>query len=615
MQPTIEDLKDSFKIGYEEYRDSREEADEIWNLYHNRHFTPEQLQILEDRGQPPETFNVIKMFSRMLLGYYSTVVNTAIASPVNPRDTTTANLLNDAIQTVFRTNRFNTIEGDQIKLGGLISGLMCSYLDVKDTGKRDQFNRPINKVVANYVPDYEIILDPMSRKDDYSDARYLHRFKWLPEEAVKKMTTAKQFRELEEYYNWTDTPEADFEYTHRDRFSGEYRVHDNYLIVHSVLEDDQGRQWSCYWHDDTMIRKEQITFKEVRWPYRVERLYTSDKTEYYGIFREVRASQHAINQAMIKIQLMVNTEKVLVEDGAVENLAEFEAAYNRVSGIIPVLKRNGIQIEKLSNDIINQYTIIDKAVERIQRVLGINDSFLGLAFASDSGRKVKLQQNATIMSLRYITARIESYYELLANDIGKLIQQYYYANQVMRMTDDITGQRWIELNRPMMEFSGRTDPTTGEPIMQPILLPEVDPATQDFMQDDQGNIVFGPVSEQDTEIAYTEFEIVMESSSFNDEDEQGQLLLETVMNGQIGQMIMQANPSEFFRMAGLSIKSRKTKYSVELAEILSNISDQLGQNPAQNADIAAANRGVGSMGSSPQSETLKIPQANTERDF
>ena len=61
MKATIEDLKDSFKIGYEAFEYSRREANGIWDLYHNRHFTDEQLSVLSNRGQPAETFNVIKL--------------------------------------------------------------------------------------------------------------------------------------------------------------------------------------------------------------------------------------------------------------------------------------------------------------------------------------------------------------------------------------------------------------------------------------------------------------------------------------------------------------------------------------------------------------------------
>lgn len=608
MKPVIEDLQDTFKISYEAFEESRNEADEVWNLYHNRHYTRDQLHVLANRGQPAETFNVIKMFARMLVGYYSTVVNTAVVKPRWPRDVTTACVLNDIIDYTFNDNRINTVEGDKIKLSAMVSGLLASFVDVVPTEEKDEFGRTINRIIVSHVPDSEVLLDPMSRADDYSDGRYLHRYKWMPKEAMEKLFGKETTAKLEEYYNFTEAKEADFEWMYKDRFVGKYRVHDNYLVVHTVMDDEDGKRWSIFWNDEVILKKEEITFKEVRWPYRVERIHSSDKTEYYGIFREVIQSQHALNQAVLKIQLLVNSNKCFVEDGAVDNLADFETAYNRVTGVIPVLKLGGIQDKQSSIDVQQQYLIIDQALSRIKQVLGINDSFLGMAFASDSGRKVKLQQNATIMSLRYITARIESFYELLAYDVAKLSQQYYKAHQVLSITDELTGDRWVELNQPIMEFTGQIDPMTGLPQQRPVLLPETDPANGDFVEDENGNIVLAPVATEESDFEFTKFEIRIDSSAYNDDDERSQLLVETVMSGAIGQMMMQVNPAGFFKMASLSIRNMKSRYSPEIADALNQTAMMLGGNPAMNQQIAQANQGTQQgFASQPQSETLGIP--------
>ena len=627
MKATIKDCKDTFKIGYETYNASRKESNEAWNLYHNRHYTYDQLAVLENRGQPKETFNVVKMFARMLVGYYSTVVNTVVVRPRNPRDVTTATVLNDTINFILEQNRFD-IEGDQIKLGGMISGVLCSYTEVKDTGQRDQFGRPINEVEVHHVPDYEIVLDPMSELDDYSDAKYLHRFKWMSEDDVRNTFGKDVLEDISAYQNYTNAYEADFEYKFGTAnnysgygdynygysgfgFSGYYRVHDNYLVVHTVLEDEDGRRWSIYWHDEKILRKTEITYKDTKWPYRVQKLHSSNKTEYYGIFREVIESQKAINQALIQIQLMANTTKIFVEEGAVDNLEEFKTLVNRVNGVIPVNQLAGVRIDQMTKELIDQYTLIDKALDRIQRVLGINDSFLGMAYASDSGRKVKLQQNATIMSLRYITARIESFYQSLAMDIANLTKQYYRATQFLRITDAMTGMRWVEINKPMEMFSGQFD-ANGQPIFQPILMEVIDPASGDMMEDEEGNILLAPVSEEGTDFEFSEFDVKIESSSYNDEDEKGQLMLESVMSGQIGSMLAQVNPAGFFQTASLAMKTMGTKYSPQISAILEQTAQQLGGDPAAQQQASAMAQGNGQPQQGPMSQSLKLPQNTNE---
>lgn len=587
MKTDIETLRDSFWLGYDEYLGSRVEAETAWNYYHNRQWTAEAINKLVERGQPVETFNIVKLFSRMLVGYYSTTINTCVADPVQTADLTTASLVTDAIASVMANNHMD-VQGDEIKLGGIISGLMCTQQQPYKTGYRDQFGRPIYDIRINYVPDYELILDPLSTAVDYSDARFLHRFKWLPKESVIKMFGKNKTEQLEANHNHLSIPEADYDYAGQghDGFYGRYRVFDNYLITHTVVEDDNERRWSIYWCDDIELERKEITYKDVKWDYRVTKIQHSTFKEYYGIFHEVLETQKAINQALIKLQLMANSQKVFVEHTAVPDMAKFTDAVNRVNGVIPVKSLKGIKVENLNADAIEQYQIIDQAFDRIQRVLNINDSFLGMAFASDSGRKVKLQQNATIMALRYLTVRIESFYQLLGFDLAGLIKQYFTADQVLRVADDVVGQRFIQLNQPMERWSGQIDPETGQAIMEPVFEQVYDPEDNKPVVDDNGSLVMAPIPEPATELQFTKHDIRIEAVNYNDEDERTQLMLETVMSGQMGQMMAQVNPAGFFQISAFSLKTMKTKYSPEISQIFEQTAQML-QGAPEDEEAAA----------------------------
>ena len=583
MKIDIETLKDTFKISYDTFKDSREESLKVLDYYHNRQYTDSQLMILENRGQPAETFNIVKMFGRMLLGYYSTVVNTVKVNPAQVDDIYTAAILNDLVDYTFRTNNFDS-EGDKIKLDCMLTGLMCSYVDVQKSGEFDEFGRPKYTIKIHHVPSIEIAIDPMSVLDDYSDARYIHRFKWLSKEVCENLFGKNKVKELDSYHNHLNIDEAEFSKYFHNEFMGYYKVFDNYLIVHTVITDDNDKTWSIYWSGDVILSKKEITYKEVKNPYRVHRLHASNRAEYYGIFREVMETQNAINQALIKIQLMVNTQKAFVEDGAVENLATFTDQFNRVNAVIPVKSLAGIRIENLTREVLDQYTVIDRALDRIQRILSINDSFLGMAYASDSGAKVKLQQNASVVALRYVTSKVEQFYRLLGWDIMNLIKQYFTAHDVLRIADMYGGQKWLEINKPIQMPTGRTLPD-GSPELQYILEEVIDPETNKPMIDLNGNIIMAPIPYKDTEIAFTRADITVESVAYNDEDERSRLMIEQAINGPVGNMLSQVNPSGYFQAASFAIKSTRVKYSQELGNILEQTAQMLsvGNNPAAQA--------------------------------
>src|SRR5690606_34602175 len=105
MKTDVQTLQDLLKISYEAYEESIKEANDISEMYHNRQYTQEELAVLKNRGQPAETFNVIKLFGRLLLGYYSTVVNTVAVMPRQMADMSTAALLHDTVDYTFKENR------------------------------------------------------------------------------------------------------------------------------------------------------------------------------------------------------------------------------------------------------------------------------------------------------------------------------------------------------------------------------------------------------------------------------------------------------------------------------------------------------------------------------
>ena len=88
-------------------------------------------------------------------------------------------------------------------------------------------------------------------------------------------------------------------------------------------------------------------------------------------------------------------------------------------------------------------------------------------------------------------------------------------------------------------------------------------------------------------------------------------MLETVMSGQVGQMISQINPKGFFEMAALSIKSMKTKYSPDMVKVLEQTAQML-QDPKANEDAALVAQGSNGGGGQAMSKTLKLPQNTNE---
>ena len=606
---TIEYLRDTFKIGMEAFRESRQEAEEVWNLYHNKHYTEDQLNILQFRGQPAETFNVVKMFGRLLVGYYSQMVSDITILGRTSNDITGAALLQDVIKSILIDNNFEG-ESQQLKLEAIISGVLCSYTDIYDTGKVDEYGRPIYDISVEYVPSNEIVMDPAARRADHKDARFIHRFRWLHEEQVKSLFGVEKFDELVAYYNYTGQEEAEWQ---RDHEVGQYKMHDNFLIVHSITRDYKGTVVSTFWHNNTILKQTDITNKWAWSPYSVTRIHEAEAS-YYGIFHDVIETQKAINQALLKLQLLVNVQKVFVEESSIDNLAQFTAAVNRVSAVIPVRSLAGIKVENLSNEAIEQYQIIDRALDRIQRVLGVNDAFLGMAYSADSGRKVKLQQQAASIALQYLTTKLETHYRLIGTNMVKLIQQYFVAHQFLTLTEPNTGQRFLELNAPLQIPTGEVD-AMGNPITELAFEQVMDPATGEPLVTEEGELVYAPIPIAHTELMWADVKVEVTTSTYDADEERTQLMLEQILAGPTGQILMQVNPAGYFQIASLSIKNMRTRFAPDIAEVYAQTAAALGGDPE--AEQQAQMMAMGMPGALAQqseqqsgghSRTLNLPQ-------
>ncbi len=569
-------LKETFQYACDTYEESQREAQECRDMYTNRQYTQEQINLLNSRGQPVETFNVVLMMTRALSGYLGKVQNRPQIKPRTLESNDVANALNDYTNYVLDSNDYDSIKR-KLQLDGLTSGLMVQYVDVVQTGQKDKYGRDIHNIVLDYVPSYQTAMDPMSKLDDHSDFRFFHRFKWISKDNFRQLYGTKKLNEQQANTDYLNRDQTDKDiYFNKWGYSGVYQANDKYLVVHSIVREQNGEYYSVQWCDTTILQRHKITNKILKNPYITVQMNDElDMTEFYGPFREVIESQKAINQALVQIQLLINTSKAFIEDGAVEDVDKFKEAFSRVNSVVVVDDLDGIKIEDLSRDILNQYAAIDKGLERIKMLLGINDSFLGTAFASDSGRKVQIQANHSAGMISYVTGKIEVLMRRTGYAITQLARQYISAEQVLRTTDQFVGDRYFMINQPVMEplvdQQGNVikDPATGQPVMQPVMEPLVDPDSGEYVINQQtGAIALAPLGDPSSTLEYADVDIKVESVAYDNTNERDQALLETVVNGPIGQAMLQMDPAAYMMSSSLSLRNYGAKYSNAISDIL-----------------------------------------------
>ena len=105
----IEKVRDYFEYSAEYFQKSRDQAREIIAFNHNKHYTIEQLNVLANRKQPAETFNVIKSYKRVVGGYLASTISNINVKPVGMEDVNIAMLGQDIIQYTLRVSKFKRV--------------------------------------------------------------------------------------------------------------------------------------------------------------------------------------------------------------------------------------------------------------------------------------------------------------------------------------------------------------------------------------------------------------------------------------------------------------------------------------------------------------------------
>ena len=267
---------------------------------------------------------------------------------------------------------------------------------------------------------------------------------------------------------------------------------------------------------------------------------------------------------------------MFIEDGAVESVEEFRQLYSRVNSVIPVMSLAGIKVEEFSADVAKQYQLIDAGLSRIKAVLGVNDSFLGMAYASDSGRKVQIQRMASAAQMTNIVDHIGMFFKLVGEDIFKLIKQYYKSHQILRIADPLNEYHYTEINVPILMPTGRIL-DDGTPEMYPILEPLIDPDSGQIMRDENGLIIKEPATDPDSKLEYADIDIKIVSVKADNSEEQNQIMFQQFMMGPLGNVLLQTNPAGYLKAAAMMVSEFGTKHSIEIARLLIDTASKIEQ--------------------------------------
>jgi hypothetical protein len=425
----------------EEQKDSR-------RYYHGAQYTPEQINTLRRRRQPPLTWNRVSRKINQIVGVVERGRSDPRALPRHVRSEQGADLATQVIRYVLEANDFKGIDPWCLLQSGIdgVAGVQL-VLTKDDKGQID--------IATPWVIGDEFFYDPKSYRADFSDARYKGISKWFDiDEAIELFPDKEdELRGLIEGDSDLTT-NADREYKWVITSSQRVRIIEHWY-------KNRGK-WCWAFYVSTVVLDQGIS------PFFDERGKSADSFnmfsvavdhdgDRYGFVRNLKGPQDSLNQSKSKQLHIANSRRIVADKGAVDDVEKARIEMARPDGYIEVNPGRTLKPDDKPQDVAVFGEMASGAANEIDQFASINMAVLsGASIANISGRAIKLLQQPGMAELGPFILNYRQWKLKLYRAIWNAAQRHWTSEKWIRISDDENQKKaFVQLNTMSLDEFGR----------------------------------------------------------------------------------------------------------------------------------------------------------------
>ena len=166
----------------------------------------------------------------------------------------------------------------------------------------------------------------------------------------------------------------------------------------------------------------------------------------YGVIRGMRDLQEDINKRASKALYILSSNKVVMDEGAVDDIEEFRREVARPDAIIE--KRPGKEMNLNVDRGLEQahFNLMMQDISMIQQVSGVTDELLGRQTNAQSGKAVEARQNQGMMSTAKLFDNMRFAIQMQGEIQLSLIEQYFTEQKTFRITNQRGTPDFVDVN-------------------------------------------------------------------------------------------------------------------------------------------------------------------------
>jgi hypothetical protein len=405
----------------------KDKAREDYKLYHGTQWTSDEIQALEERKQAVTTFNHIAPAIDAIIGG---------ERQNRPQIRMAGRTLDDEQVAEVKTNLFDYIqyssntddELDKVVLDILVAGRGTMYIEPAEN-KDGTAN-----IKHRYIDYRDMFIDPISKRDDLTDARYCSYAVYVDSDIVEKM-----FRKYNSDDMQTDQPFG-FESSSEDDLWFEKANRNRPRLINTWYMDEKGDISMAIWVKGKILYSSKKPYDMNSYPY-VQTTYKRNLDNApYGLVKSMRSPQEEINKRHSKALHYLNASQVLAEENAFVDWNEAKKTLAKPDGITKLqdgaLAEGRVQIVPTAQLADSQIRMMQIAEQKLLSTAGINPAYVGQSGQYESAKKsqqnIAQAQNTLVPFLNKL--RILRYD--LADKTMKLVSEFFSDEQLVRILNE-----------------------------------------------------------------------------------------------------------------------------------------------------------------------------------
>lgn len=469
------------------------------DFYDGDQWDQEDIEVLNERGQMPLSFNEVAPMIDWLIGTERRMRVDWTVLPREEDDVDAADVKKKVLKYI------SDINGVPMARSRAFADAVKAGVGWVDDGARDD---PTKDILYSKYEDWRNVLWDSSAYDlDLGDGRYLFRWRWVdediacmmfPDRADRIHSAAADFasRSILDDESWYLGEDADsgmslsgvggigtvnsqrrrvklIECQFREpvkcsvvaegQFKGAYLNPNDAALIDAVkskggskiVDRIMMRMHVAVFTETDLLSVEQSSYRfndfslTPTWCYRRSR----DRLPY-GAIRRVRDIQRDLNKRASKAQFMLSTNQVIADKGAVDDPYLAAQEVSRPDGFIEKNPGKEFTIRRDTDAATGQLQMMTLDAQSIQKSVGINNENLGRQTNAVSGAAINARQNQGSVSTtepfdnQLYSIQVQGRKQL------SLAEQFITEEKVIRLTGAKGKLDWVRVNQPEIQDDG-----------------------------------------------------------------------------------------------------------------------------------------------------------------